>query len=437
MIATLAALDASRSSDNAQFLIPWWAPVVTLVIGWIVGVSRRSKKIKRFRRRIIDTLNKRWKSTGKSSEPGSTSIVVTDASALHDIKSILLIKTDHIGDFILALPAFMLIKNAFPNAKITLICGHWNSQIATLSDLFDDIVTIDLVSENSGENIYFYDIDNLPPALKVLPSFDLAMDLRVPPDTRFMLKHVNAKFKAGYASDISDELTLALPLPEQTDNSLDRYPLHTRLLLAQLASAAVTAIQGDRWPFDILQRIAATAPGPNPVTSLPGRRVGLSCGSGAETKSWPVERFAGLAKQLRDDHGCQIALFGSQRDANSHKHLSLIGGRDVLDLTGKLSLPDLVKNLACLDAYVGNDTGPTHIAASLGIPALCLFSGMVPPRLFGPSGRYARILTAPTHCAPCGKRDLKDCFNDHACMAGITEASTVQEVLLLLSKAGH
>jgi ADP-heptose:LPS heptosyltransferase len=93
--------------------------------------------------------------------------------------------------------------------------------------------------------------------------------------------------------------------------------------------------------------------------------------------------------------------------------------------------------MAALDAYVGNDTGPTHIAASLGIPTLCLFSGVVPPHLFVPTGERTRVLVAPTPCAPCGKRDLKDCFQGHACMLNMSEASALQELLSLLSHSDY
>ena len=42
--------------------------------------------------------------------------------------------------------------------------------------------------------------------------------------------------------------------------------------------------------------------------------------------------------------------------------------------------------------YIGNDTGPTHIAAALGVPVICIFQGPAEPRIWGPRGPNVVVL---------------------------------------------
>jgi hypothetical protein len=66
-------------------------------------------------------------------------------------------------------------------------------------------------------------------------------------------------------------------------------------------------------------------------------------------------------------------------------------------LPGALFIPDLLelaRFLAGARAYVGNDTGITHLAAAVGVPTLALF-GSTDPAVWGPRGHRVRILRAP------------------------------------------
>jgi hypothetical protein len=64
-----------------------------------------------------------------------------------DIREILVIKSDHIGDFLLSLPAASIIRQSFPNARISLLCGSWSQDLALKSELFDRVVYVDIFAE--------------------------------------------------------------------------------------------------------------------------------------------------------------------------------------------------------------------------------------------------------------------------------------------------
>ncbi len=104
----------------------------------------------------------------------------------------------------------------------------------------------------------------------------------------------------------------------------------------------------------------------------------------------------------------------------------------MLDLVGKSSLVDLPRILKHARAFVGNDTGVTHIAALQGVNTLCLFSGAPDPTVWRAVGPATRVLRSEQRCSPCRKLELSECVNDHACMREITVQAALTQLSLLL-----
>ena len=129
---------------------------------------------------------------------------------------ILAIKLDHFGDYIMTLPAFRRLRQGFADAHITLVCGSWNRDLARASGLFDEVRTYDLFPQNAkGWN----GIPIEPPEkfdVVAAGRFDLAIDLRVDADTRFLLQRVDARLRAGIGATARfPYLDIALPMAHQ------------------------------------------------------------------------------------------------------------------------------------------------------------------------------------------------------------------------------
>ncbi|MCB0027594.1 MAG: glycosyltransferase family 9 protein [Anaerolineales bacterium] len=88
---------------------------------------------------------------------------------------------------------------------------------------------------------------------------------------------------------------------------------------------------------------------------------------------WPVERFALLGNHLKREYEATILVLGSAGEEKRAAAVAgLMSGR-VHDLSGKLSLNELGALGEVASLYVGNDTGPTHIAAAVGCPTLVIY----------------------------------------------------------------
>ncbi|MHC4153536.1 MAG: glycosyltransferase family 9 protein [Planctomycetota bacterium] len=116
-------------------------------------------------------------------------------------------------------------------------------------------------------------------------------------------------------------------------------------------------------------------------------------GSGGLEKCWHMDNFLALAEEL-GRHGMEIVfLLGpAESDRYSKETLERIAAsaRVVTDL----SLTQVLGLLTCVDSFVGNDSGITHLAAALGTKTIAVF-GPTNPGMYGPIGPSVRVLTSP------------------------------------------
>jgi hypothetical protein len=116
------------------------------------------------------------------------------------VKSILALKLDHRGDYLMAQPALSQLRAHFPDAHITFVCGTWNYDLAHASGVFDEVIPFDFFAEDASlkREPRRDEIRRQFADLMHVRSFDLAIDLRCLEDTRDLMRGVNARHKAGF-----------------------------------------------------------------------------------------------------------------------------------------------------------------------------------------------------------------------------------------------
>ncbi len=118
----------------------------------------------------------------------------------------------------------------------------------------------------------------------------------------------------------------------------------------------------------------------------------INPGAGWATKRWPPEHVANLMILL-DKQGVESALVGGPADADSHR--DILQNAPGLSLAGQTSVRELVALVSLAKAHVGGDTGTTHLAGALRIPAIGLYS-ITNPRRSCPYGQIARCHYEPS-----------------------------------------
>lgn len=122
------------------------------------------------------------------------------------------------------------------------------------------------------------------------------------------------------------------------------------------------------------------------VPPVEGLDVVIAPGSGGAKKNWPIENFHALAEAV-ERRGRQVTwLLGPAEDA-----FTLPNEAETLRSP---PLTALAGQLAAARLYIGNDSGPTHLAGLVGCPTLAIF-GPTKPKTWAPLGAQAGVLHAP------------------------------------------
>ncbi len=143
---------------------------------------------------------------------------------------------------------------------------------------------------------------------------------------------------------------------------------------------------------------------------------------------WPVERFALLGNHLARQHGARIVLVGSAEEQSLAETLNGLMAVKVTNLCGQINLGEIGALCEVADLYVGNDTGPTHVAAATGCSTLAIY-GPTDPAYSKPSSHKANVIAL--------WRDLSEVEEERPFTwdIGVTVEQAVQAADLLLEQA--
>lgn len=363
-----------------------------------------------------------------------------------NIRNILVIKLDHIGDQILALPALKLLKSYFRDARIVGLIGDWSRSIAEYSGVFDEIITYKFYSEERGA---FPEVnsDREKELSKQLQKyeFDLALDLRRQPETRRFLLLSGAKIKAGYTSGTEVDGTLDIFIRSYPDRPSEKN-IHNKTNSSIQMLALVKKVIERFIPADFLSIKI-------PETELVKARqllenfgiyfskrpiIGIHPGATHPAKQWGSGKFRGLADELLNTINGQVIIFGAQEEGViSEAILKSHNEKSIIDLTGKISLKEYMGCVKLLDLIVGNDNGGMHVAGAEGVPVITIFGGRETPFEWSNFHPISLCLYKEMFCSPCHLDNFTECKYNYECIKKIEVEDVFYAVKHLLNEKSH
>jgi heptosyltransferase-3 len=205
------------------------------------------------------------------------------------------------------------------------------------------------------------------------------------------------------------------PLPQLVRNKLDGFELvisflsdPDKVLGRHLAAGARTVIAwvnqmrpGVHAVFqlaEVLGKLGLSLRDPIPrldVGSKPAHSatLGFHVGSGSPQKNWPIDRWIVLIQQLEDVF-CDFLLVGGEADDKVVCEFRTRCRVRNLRFLLNQDLANLGQALNRCAAFVGHDTGVTHLAAAVGTPTVALF-GPTDPNVWAPLGEHVRVVQSP------------------------------------------
>jgi heptosyltransferase-2 len=333
---------------------------------------------------------------------------------------ILAIKTDHIGDFLLSLPAMRDFVKRENGATIGYVVGSTNRALAERVPWIDEV--------------HVYDAKRY--ARQGVPSDEKALDGILARDWDLIV-------------DLTNERTstlAALGRPSRHRRDVGTYRLKRWLariirrdgpLSEHFASVFYRALGLTPPEAIVPEGIRTTDEDRAEASGLlsrgwPGERplVALHAGAVWEHRRWPVARFAKVAQDL-EERGYSVVIVGGPNDRQVSTLVAEASGlRAERNLAGRTSLAATAAVFERSAAVLANDGGLMHLAAAQGTPVVGIF-GPQTPGWFGPIGETSRSIWEQRECAPCSQRH---CVWGRARCLEAVESDRVLEALLEVAR---
>jgi ADP-heptose:LPS heptosyltransferase len=340
--------------------------------------------------------------------PGSAYDVVPD------VRKIVVLRPNALGDFIFCLPALHALRAAYPSAKISFIGKHWHADL--LHGRPGPIDEVLVMPPCPGVGAAPDAQVDTGPARRFVEAmraerFDIALQLYG--GGRYsnpFIRRLGAGLTVGMKAADAEPLDRSVPYP---------YLHNKRLLMLEVAALvgartlrvgreieviardrqeAARAVADDIRPLVII----------NPCASDPRRH-------------WPAERFAAVAGRLAEE-GAVVAINGTGAESALVRRVIGHMRRPAIDLCGKLSLSGLCGLFERAALLVSNDSGPLHLALAVGTPSVGiywltnLFDGF--PLV---QSRHRASMSPRVHCPVCGEPNLTTrCPHDVSFVADVT-----------------
>jgi len=337
-----------------------------------------------------------------------------------EVRRILIRANNWIGDVVMISPAVRAIREHFHGARVAILAKSWVLETLRGSPDYDDLIEYDRRGAHRG----IVGRRRLVAALR-RGRFDLAILFQKAFEAAAFAYLAGARVRVGYATDWRTPLlTHPLRLPPPGTHHVDLF-----LGIARALGCPV------RDPFPSFHLDARAREGAAALLKAAGRiddrpLVAIHPGASKEPRAWHPERFAELARRLAEGTGAQLVLLGGAEDRGLLERIAvqIPAGRALLPRS-EASIKEVGGILERCRLFVGNDSGPMHIAAALGVPTVGLF-GPGSPALTAPvirSGRRA-ILSLRYPCSPCRQDFFRECSPAPSGKPFCLEEITVEEV---------
>jgi heptosyltransferase I len=335
---------------------------------------------------------------------------------------VLILKPSSLGDVVQALPVLRLIKLHHPASQV-----YWwvDSNLAPLLDGDPDLAgVIQFQRRKWAANA------NLLRLWQDLrwargQSFDWIIDLQC------------LARSGAFAWLARGSLTVGLDEPREGargfyDRVVRRASFHTHAVdwyLEVLRFLNVPIHQGFDW-LPVRRQVAEGIRRKWPVEER--QWIVLQPGARWRNKRWPTGHFRNVMEQVAvTDPRLGFVVLGSAEDRPLAQSILTQARVPSLDLTGQLSLPEMVEWIRACRLMVTNDTGPMHVAAALRKPVVGLFGPTEPTRT-GPYGQQAEVLRLSLPCIPC-MQDTCSRRVQFECLESLSPDTVAQAVCARLS----
>jgi ADP-heptose:LPS heptosyltransferase len=309
------------------------------------------------------------------------------------MRTFIISRTDAIGDVVLTLPMAGVLKELYPGSRVLFLGRSYTEEVVKASEHIDGFLNWD-----KDKNLAAAGADTI---IHVFPNKQIAR----------LAKRARIKERIGTRNRIYHWWTCNRLVKLSRRHS----PLHEAQLNLQLLRPLGAK---DHYTLEEIARyygLSRLAPLPAEIRALidPQRfNLVLHPKSRGSAREWGLDNFRGLIQLLPKD---SFKIFISGTAAEGELVRSLFEEFPFLvNLTGRLSLGQLMSFLSLADGLVAASTGPLHLAAAVGINALGIYPPIRPmhPGRWAPIGPKAKVFVKEGECEDCRQSGNCHCMRE-------------------------
>ena len=284
---------------------------------------------------------------------------------------ILIVRLSAVGDTILSLPVLCALRKEYPNSRIGWVVGSGAADIVRGHDALDDLFVL---TKNELKSVKAYWV-----FLKRIREWQ--------PTTVIDAQGLTKSALIGWYSGATRRIGLVKSefegreLSTWLNNTLVS-PTSEHVVQRGLALLKPLGIENPEIEYRVPVSPAANQRVNEQVRELAGPNVELgpfaiiNVGAGWVSKIWPAERYAAVAKHLKDRWNLRTMIaWGGSEERSLAEQVSILSGGAAIELPAT-SLLELAEWIRRSVLFVGSDTGPMHLSVAVDIPTVSLIGPM-------------------------------------------------------------
>lgn len=332
--------------------------------------------------------------------------------------AILVVRMDHLGDVLLATAVPKILKENFPESRVSFLTSSWSAPLLEHNPFIDEIVLYDA------------------------PWFSKGRYRRSPKSLGFWrlvrkLRRDHADLGIGFRGDARENILLALAGIEERVG----YGITGGGFLLTREVHYHVGVHESEHVLDLIRALEIRTDVLKPQLYFSGEEresfekkkegwgilpekkyIGFQVGAGTDSKKWPARNMRSFLRLFKERfEGYGLVFIGSNRE--EMEKIADFSGERFLNLAGKTTLREACLLAERFSAFVGPDSGPTHIAAAMEAPTVFLYSGTNRFEQWRPLSARAVVVRHEVPCSPC---ELETCnVPGHPCMSRITAEEVI------------
>jgi heptosyltransferase III len=314
-----------------------------------------------------------------------------------------------LGDTLVSLPAFWAVRNAFPNARLTLLSNSSKADskyvlaqsILPKEGLFDNWITypggqnkvkliqaftklfLEIRRGKFDALIYLMSRNRSKKSIERDKAFFKFAGIKNIIGTEYLLSNLLSYNQAKPLPKVESEVEFFLNCLKSDVSSVGKSMPKPEMLLTVDEIKAADQWLKDNYNFDDEKTLIAVAPG-----------------SKWKSKIWSEERYFQVIRKLTEEKNVFPIVFGGKEDRETGERLIKRIGCGA-NAAGELNIRQAAAALAKCEFYLGNDTGTMHLAATVGTVCVGLFAAIDFDGRWYPYGENHRIIRKQVECEGC------------------------------------